>query len=95
MLASAVEWRIDKQRNIAGEQRTLEILQGGLIESDDQLMELTERHRQLVIPNDEDLELTNWWVITEDGADVHRFRFSPRGPDTSVKSLLAANDAPL
>jgi hypothetical protein len=39
----------------------LEVLKSGLVESDDELMELTERCRQVVIPNEnDDLDLTHW-----------------------------------
>lgn len=50
----------------------MEILKSGLIESDYQLLELTQGFRQLVIPDedDDDLELTHWWVINEDGAEI-------------------------
>lgn len=49
----------------------LEILQNGVIESDAQLMELTERCGQVVIPNEnEDLDLTHWWLIKDDGAEM-------------------------
>lgn len=49
----------------------MEILQSGLIETDEQLMELTERYRQAVIPSEnEDLDLTHWWVIMEDGVAI-------------------------
>ena len=48
----------------------LEILKGGLIESDDQLSALTQSYGQIVIPNeDEDLELTHWWIIRDDGVE--------------------------
>ena len=49
----------------------MEILNSGLIESDDQLLELTQGHRQLVIPNeDDDLNLTHWSVIKDDGTEI-------------------------
>ena len=49
----------------------MEILQSGLIETDDQLMELTELYGQVVIPSEnEDLDLTHWWVIKEDGIAI-------------------------
>jgi hypothetical protein len=49
----------------------LEILKRGLIESEAQVKELAERYGQLVIPNEnEDLELTHWWLIREDGVEM-------------------------
>lgn len=48
-----------------------EIVEDGIIETDDQLMELTKQYGQVVIPNqDEDLDLTHWWVIRDDGAEI-------------------------
>jgi len=48
-----------------------EIVKDGIIETDDQLMELTKQYGQVVIPNqDEDLDLTHWWVIRDDGAEI-------------------------
>jgi hypothetical protein len=62
----------------------LEILQSGLIETDDQLMELTERYGQVVIPSEnEDLDLTHWWVIKEDG-NVILYVGTPETFDTYV-----------
>jgi hypothetical protein len=48
----------------------MEIVKDGLIGSDEQLMELTKQYGQVVIPNDEDLDLTHWWVIREDGSEM-------------------------
>lgn len=49
----------------------LEILRSGLIESDAQVMELAERYGQIIIPNeDENLDLTHWWLIRDDGTEV-------------------------
>ena len=48
-----------------------EIVKDGIIETDDQLMELTKQYGQVVIPNqDEDLDLTHWWVIRDDGTEI-------------------------
>jgi len=34
-------------------------------------MELTKQYGQVVIPkHDEDLDLTHWWVIRDDGAEI-------------------------
>ncbi len=47
---------------------TVEILQSGSIESDDQLMDLAQRYGQITIPTeDDDLDLTHWWILTDDG----------------------------
>lgn len=49
----------------------LEILQNGLIESDDQILELTERYGEVVLPNEnEDLDLTHWWLIRDNGTGM-------------------------
>jgi hypothetical protein len=49
----------------------VEILNSGLIESEDHLVELTHGYRQLVIPNEnDDLDLTHWWVIKEEGTEI-------------------------
>ena len=49
----------------------VEILNWGLIESDEQLLGLTQVYRQLVIPNEnDDLDLTHWWVIKDAGTDI-------------------------
>jgi hypothetical protein len=49
----------------------LDILNSGLIESDDQLIQLAERYGQLVIPSEnDDLYLTHWWAIKDGGAEV-------------------------
>lgn len=48
-----------------------EIVNDGIIDTDEQLMELTKQYGQVVIPNqDEDLDLTHWWVIRDDGAEM-------------------------
>lgn len=49
----------------------LEIVKDGIIETDDQLMELTKQYGQIVIPNENaDLDLTHWWVVRDDGAEM-------------------------
>jgi hypothetical protein len=49
----------------------LEILKSGLIESDAQVMELAERYGRIIMPNEnEDLELTHWWLIRDDGTEI-------------------------
>lgn len=49
----------------------MEILSSGLFESDDQFMQLARRYGQVVIPSeDEELEVTHWWVIKDDGAEM-------------------------
>jgi hypothetical protein len=49
----------------------LEILKSGLIESDAQVMELADRSGRIVIPNeDEDLDLTHWWLMRDDGTEM-------------------------
>ncbi len=49
----------------------MEIVKNGVIESDDQMLELTEQYRQVVIPNEnEDLDLTHWWVIKDVGVEM-------------------------
>lgn len=49
----------------------LEIVKEGVLESDEQLMQLAEQFAQVVIPSEnEDLILTHWWVIRDGGADL-------------------------
>ncbi|WP_321476735.1 hypothetical protein [uncultured Paludibaculum sp.] len=49
----------------------IEILKDGVIESDDQLKELTRHYGQIVLPHDdEDLDLTHWWVLRDDGVET-------------------------
>jgi hypothetical protein len=49
----------------------LEILQNDIIESDEQLMKLSERYGQRVVPSDnDDLDITHWWVVKDDGAEM-------------------------
>lgn len=49
----------------------LEILKRGLIESDEQVMELVERYGQIIMPNEnEDLDLTHWWLMRDDGIEI-------------------------
>ena len=56
---------------VRDEAKILEILMNGLIQSDEQVMGLAERYRQLVLPKDyEDLELTHWWLIRENVTEV-------------------------
>ena len=47
----------------------LEFLKSGLIESDAQVIELSERYGKIVIPG-EDLDLTHWWLIRDDGTEM-------------------------
>ena len=48
----------------------IEIVKDGLIGSDDQILALVESYGQVVIPNDnDDLDLTHWWVIRDDGVE--------------------------
>ena len=45
-----------------------EIVNDGIIDTDE---ELTKQYGQVVIPNqDEDLDLTHWWVIRDDEAEI-------------------------
>jgi hypothetical protein len=49
----------------------IEIMKEGLIEIQEDVMKMAEEYRQVVIPNDnEDLDLTHWWVIREEGAEM-------------------------
>jgi hypothetical protein len=49
----------------------IEIVKDGLIGSDDQILALVESYGQVVIPNDnDDLDLTHWWVILDDGVEA-------------------------
>jgi hypothetical protein len=49
----------------------VEILNSGLIESDDQLIRLADGFGQLVFPSEnDDLDLTHWWVIKDEGTEI-------------------------
>ncbi|HEY3443599.1 MAG TPA: hypothetical protein VGK29_22770 [Paludibaculum sp.] len=49
----------------------IEVVKSGTAESDKHLMELAERYGQVVFPTeDDDLDLTHWWVVREDGAEL-------------------------
>jgi hypothetical protein len=48
----------------------LEIIRDGLVENDEQLLALIKEHEQAVIPSDDDLVLTHWWVIRDDGVET-------------------------
>lgn len=49
----------------------MEIVKEGIIETDDQLRALAGQYRRVVMPNDdEELDLTHWWVIREDGYEM-------------------------
>ena len=48
----------------------IEIVRNGLIGSDERLFSLLRTHAQIVVPADDDLELTHWWVIRQDGAEA-------------------------
>lgn len=48
----------------------LEIIASGPIESDEQLLAMLERNERLVVPNEDDLDLTHWWVIRVEGSET-------------------------
>jgi len=49
----------------------VEIVKSGTVECDKHLMELAESYGEVVLPGEnDDLELTHWWVIREDGAEM-------------------------
>ncbi|MBI4889935.1 MAG: hypothetical protein HY821_04865 [Acidobacteria bacterium] len=49
----------------------IEILTHGIIESDEQLLELAAGSSRIVIPDcHEEVELTHWWVIREEGREA-------------------------
>jgi hypothetical protein len=49
----------------------LEILKGGLIESEAQVEELAELYGQIIMPKvDEDMDLTHWWLMRDDGIEM-------------------------
>jgi hypothetical protein len=57
-----------RSSSVAG---SLEILENGLIETDEQIMQLAGRYGQVVIPSEnEDLDLTHWWLIVDDGTEM-------------------------
>jgi hypothetical protein len=48
----------------------LEIVKDGIIETDDQVMELARQYGQVVVPNDDEGDVTHWWVIRDDGVEM-------------------------
>ncbi len=46
------------------------IIESGLIESDEQLKEFAERYGMIIIPSEEDLDLSHWWLIKDDGTEM-------------------------
>jgi hypothetical protein len=49
----------------------MDLVDAGLLQSDRQIMELAERYGTMVVPSqNEDLELTHWWVVRDDGAEI-------------------------
>jgi hypothetical protein len=49
----------------------LEMLNSGVIENEHQLIQLADSYGQLVIPSEDgDLDLTHWWAIKDDGAEM-------------------------
>ena len=51
----------------------IEIISEGLVESEDQIMELTIKFRSVVVPREDafgDVEMSHWWQIREDGEDM-------------------------
>ena len=49
----------------------IEIVKNGIIESEEEVSELAEEYGQVVIPSEnDDLDLTHWWVIRDDGVEM-------------------------
>lgn len=48
----------------------MDILQSGLIQSEDEFRELSQRCGQVIVPNDDDLDVTHWWVLNDGGVRV-------------------------
>jgi hypothetical protein len=50
---------------------SMDLVEAGVLESDRQIMELAERYGTVVILSEnEDLDLTHWWVIRDNGAEI-------------------------
>jgi len=47
-----------------------EVLKHGALESTEQFKELARQHRSLVLPSDEDADVTHWWVIRQEGVEI-------------------------
>ena len=67
MSGKSAGWACTRYRDSA---LMVEILKEGLIESDDQVSMLVQSYKQVVLPNDDDLDLTHWWVIRDDGVET-------------------------
>jgi hypothetical protein len=48
----------------------VEIIGCGAIETDDHLRQLARRYGQIAIPADDDLDLTHWWLLRDDGVET-------------------------
>lgn len=46
------------------------IIESGLIESDDHLKEFALRYGTIIIPSEDDIDLTHWWLLKDDGTEM-------------------------
>jgi hypothetical protein len=47
-----------------------EILRSGIVANDEELMALIEGYKQIVLPQDDDVNITHWWAIRNDGIET-------------------------
>lgn len=48
----------------------LEIVTSGLIQNDEQVKQLAKRYKHIVMPDQDDLDMTHWWILNEDGVEI-------------------------
>lgn len=48
----------------------LEIITSGQIDGEQDLVALLNDHDQIVLPNDEDADLTHWWTFRDNGLET-------------------------
>jgi hypothetical protein len=60
----------------------------GSIESEDDIFALLQRHRQVIIPNDDDLTVASWWLIRDDCVES----LYPGTPETFINLPFPLGD---
>jgi hypothetical protein len=48
----------------------MEVVSEGPLESQEQLIELAERYRTVVVPDDDDQDVNHWWVVRDRGEET-------------------------
>jgi hypothetical protein len=48
----------------------IEVIGCGTIESDDHVLQLARAYLRIVIPEDDELNLTHWWLLRDNGVET-------------------------